>query len=116
MKKLNIASLLEADLTRIGLTQRALLLRLTADGEKQLTEQALSSWKLRNKIPKTRLPGLLDILGPLSELAKAYSSSRPVSTAPAIESDRLMEIIKALPQANRKQIMLIERALGLDLV
>ena len=68
----SFAYLLETDLARKGLSQRDLAAKLTEQGEPPLTEQAISSWKARGKVPGKRMDRLLAILGPDSEVGKAH--------------------------------------------
>jgi len=69
----SFAYLLETDLARKGLSQRELAAKLTEQGEQPLTEQAISSWKSRGKVPGKRMARLLEILGPDSEVGKAHA-------------------------------------------
>lgn len=69
----SFAYLLETDLARKGLSQRELAAKMTEQGEPPLTEQAISSWKARGKVPGRRMVRLLEILGPDSEVGKAQS-------------------------------------------
>ena len=85
----SFAYLLETDLARKGLSQRELAAKLTEQGEQPLTEQAISSWKSRGKVPGTRMARLLEILGPDSEVGKAHGQWQPPEKVETVRIDTI---------------------------
>ena len=71
MRTKSFGDMLKRDLTRVGMTQAELALRLALDGEARITEQAISQWKTRGHPPRGRLTRLREVLGPDSEIARA---------------------------------------------
>ena len=72
----DLAVLLEQDLSRVHMTQEDLAREL------KLTQQAISLWKTRGRIPGRRMDEVIAILGPDSQIAKhreAFSANIRIS-------------------------------------
>lgn len=70
---MSLGRMLEIDLNKIQMLQRELVVKLLDGGEPPITEQAISNWKRTGRIPRRRVDKLIEILGPDSLIAKAYS-------------------------------------------
>lgn len=68
-----LAEMLDADLARVGLSQKELPALLAQEGEEPISEQSISNWKNRGRIPTRRMDQLIEILGPESEIAVAHA-------------------------------------------
>lgn len=79
-----LSSALDADLDRLGLTQAELATRLSHGDTEVLTEQAVSMWKRRNKIPRKRVKQIAEMFGPQSTLIRyLYPAGWPPALEPA---------------------------------
>lgn len=58
-----LAAAMDADLARLGMSQRDLASRMSLTSDDPVTEQVVSMWKKREKIPRSREKRLLEVLG-----------------------------------------------------
>lgn len=78
-----LSSALDADLARMGMTQVELAARLSQGDTEVMTEQAVSMWRRRRKIPRKRIGQIAEIFGPQSTLIHfLYPNGWPPAAEP----------------------------------
>lgn len=109
-----IGALLHRDLYRVNLNITGLCNLLAAQTKLPITVQGIIAWKTRNSIPKNRVAGLLEILGPSSELARHLNGGDAASKEATLRDARIAAIVQQLAVSDDEQIRSVEITLGLD--
>lgn len=101
---MDVRELLAADLKARRLSQVSLLRMLAPDGEPPMKASNVAMWKRRNAIPQKHIESIIRILGPESEIAKAYGAGvLPIDPYPGYESIRKASDMAVIPEGYDKK-------------